>query len=196
VAFTGTADALWPENLAGGRVDDPGLGGVAFLPQYPGQRVEPLFKDSRQDGAVHERNIEGRPVECGVTPSDEKPSLSGRGFGDDAETKRTEARLRAERVVADDLHDRIVREVIEAREAVRSRRAAIEVAEEELRAADEARTVTTKRLEQGNGSPWRCSPRRRLERGGLRTSSRQSWATTRRGYRVLVRVGRRPSSGH
>ena len=77
--------------------------------------------------------------------------LTGLGFGEVARARAASARLRAERVRADDVRETVIQDVLEAREAVRSRNAAIDAALEELRAADEARRIARKRLEQGTG---------------------------------------------
>ncbi len=77
--------------------------------------------------------------------------LDGLGLGEVARARAAGARLRAERVRADDVKDEVIRLVLEAREAVRARSAAIQVARDELDAASEARTIAEKRLEQGTG---------------------------------------------
>ncbi|MBI3723872.1 TolC family protein [bacterium] len=77
--------------------------------------------------------------------------LTGLGFGEYARAKAAGARLRAETVRADDLRERIIADVLETREVVRARSAAIGVALEELHAADEARKIAEKRLDQGFG---------------------------------------------
>jgi outer membrane protein TolC len=77
--------------------------------------------------------------------------FTGLGFGEIARARATSARLRAEKVRAEDVRERVVGDVLEAREVVRARNAAIEVALDELRAADEARKIAQKRLEQGTG---------------------------------------------
>ena len=59
--------------------------------------------------------------------------------------------LRSERVRQDDVRESVIAGVLEAREVVRSRNAAIEVALDELKAADEARKIARVRLEQGTG---------------------------------------------
>jgi outer membrane protein TolC len=77
--------------------------------------------------------------------------LTGLGIGEVARARETAARLRAEKVREDDVRETVIANVLEAREVVRSRSAAIEVAREELTAADEARKIARKRLEQGTG---------------------------------------------
>jgi outer membrane protein TolC len=77
--------------------------------------------------------------------------LTGLGLGEIARARASGARLRAEKVRADDVRETVIRLVLEARETVRSRSAAIEVARDELRAAEEARGIARKRLEQGTG---------------------------------------------
>ncbi len=77
--------------------------------------------------------------------------FTGLGFGEYARAKAASARLRAEKVRADDVRERVIADVLEAREVMRARNAAIEVALDELRAADEARKIAQKRLEQGTG---------------------------------------------
>jgi outer membrane protein TolC len=77
--------------------------------------------------------------------------LTGLGFGEVARARRAAADLDAERVRADDVRERVAREVIEAQQAVRARAAAIEAAREELEAAEEARALAEQRLGQGVG---------------------------------------------
>jgi outer membrane protein TolC len=77
--------------------------------------------------------------------------FTGLGFGEYAHAKATGARLRAEKIRAEDVRERVVADVLEAREVMRARNAAIEVALDELRAADEARKIAQVRLEQGTG---------------------------------------------
>ncbi|MGH7297427.1 MAG: TolC family protein, partial [Polyangiaceae bacterium] len=75
--------------------------------------------------------------------------LDGLGFGAIARAEAAADRFEAATVALDDLHDRIERDVIVAREAVRSRRSAIAVARDEVRAASEERSVAERRLSQG-----------------------------------------------
>jgi outer membrane protein TolC len=118
--------------------------------------------------------------------------FSGFGLGDLAEAHRLDAKLRAERVVADDLREQVIREVIESHEAVRSRRAAIDVAEEELRAADESRAITTKRLEQGAGLAVEVLAAEEVRTRAATHLVDAVVGYNKSQYRLLVRIGRRP----
>lgn len=78
-------------------------------------------------------------------------TFEGFGLGDVARARSAAARARAEATQADAVRDRVALEVIEAREASRSARAAIDAARQGLAAADEARDLARARLEQGTG---------------------------------------------
>jgi outer membrane protein TolC len=77
--------------------------------------------------------------------------LDGLGFGEIARARAAGARLRGEKVREDDVRDQVARLVLESSAVVRSRRAAIDAALEELEAATAARAIAEKRLEQGVG---------------------------------------------
>ncbi len=77
--------------------------------------------------------------------------LHGLGLGDYAQARAASARLRAARVEEDDLRDRIRRDVVETYADIRAQSAAVEAAEDELKAGDEARATARYRLEQGTG---------------------------------------------
>ncbi len=77
--------------------------------------------------------------------------LTGFGVGDYARAQQTGARLRAQKIVEEDTRERVEADVLAALQVVKSRSAAIEVAADELRAAEEARKIAQKRLEQGTG---------------------------------------------
>jgi outer membrane protein TolC len=77
--------------------------------------------------------------------------LTGLGLGEIAASRAADARLKAALVRADDVRERAIAEVIQAREAIQARRDDVGAAEEELRAAEEARTIAQQRLALGTG---------------------------------------------
>jgi outer membrane protein TolC len=77
--------------------------------------------------------------------------LHGLGLGDHAEARAAAARLQAARIEEEDLRDTIRREIVETYADARAQGAAIEAAEDELKAAEEARAISKRRLEQGTG---------------------------------------------
>jgi len=118
--------------------------------------------------------------------------LSGFGLGDLAHARETGARLRAEKVLEDDARERVAADVLEALEVVRSRSAAIDVAGDELRAAEEARRIARKRLEQGTGLAVDVIT---ADEARTRAASHLVAAITSYNaaqYRLLARLGERP----
>src|SRR5581483_806356 len=109
-----------------------------------------------------------------------------------AHARETGARLRAEKVLEDDARERVAADVLEALEVVRSRSAAIDVAGDELRAAEEARRIARKRLEQGTGLAVDVIT---ADEARTRAASHLVAAITSYNaaqYRLLARLGERP----